>query len=262
MLLNFGFNVNQLINTNMKDLKGREALNNRFVKAFKLLEEKGEIIRNGHAKGLSAVSEQILGKKSHGHLINKYLTGERFIPYEAAERFCEIYAISKDFMFKGEGKVFAVTGLPIEYETGYRAPVEIVQESKILYSAMPALASSALGIEMNESLEYFNIPGMKGGQYVAFTISGNSMTPTLRDSDMVICKPFDNPERIIDNEVYAIVSDLAVQVKRIQKIYDFKTKKLQKIKLISDNYLEHDPFYLEIQQVRKILKVDRKITGL
>jgi len=248
----------------MKDTKGREALNNRFITAFKLLEEKGEIIRNGHAKGLSAVAEQILRKKANGHLINKYLSAERFIPYEAAERFCEFYSISKDFMFKGEGKVFAVSNAMVEYVNGNRAPQDstVAQEGKIIYTSVPALASSALGIEMNESLESFNIPGMKGGQYVAFTISGNSMSPTLTEGDMVICRPFDNFDRIVDNEVYAIVSDNGVQVKRLQKVYDLKSKKLVRLKMISDNYLEHDPFFLEIHQLRRIMKVDRKITSL
>lgn len=242
----------------MKDEKGREALNNRFKTAFRLLEERGEIIPNDHSKGFSAVAELIFGKRSYGHLINKFLNDERNVTYEQAERFCEVYGISKDFMFKGEGKVFAPSIK--EFINGHQAPTGEVLPGNILYPNVAALASSALGIEMHESAESFSIPGMTGGQYIAFSISGNSMHPTLADGDMVICRPLDTVERINDNEVYAVISDTGVQVKRIQKVY--KDKKLFRLKMISDNYLEHDPFFLNIGQVRQILKVDRKLTAL
>ena len=218
----------------MKDEKGREALNNRFKTAFRLLEEREEIIPNDHNKGFSAVAELIFGKRSYGHLINKFLNDERNITYEQAERFCEVYSISKDFMFKGEGKVFMPTLK--EFINGHQAPAaDVLATGNILYPNVAALASSALGIEMHESAESFSIPGMNGGQYIAFSISGNSMHPTLADGDMVICRPLDAIERIVDNEVYAVISETGVQVKRIQKVY--KDKKLIRLKMISDNYL-------------------------
>lgn len=53
----------------------------------------------------------------------------------------------------------------------------------------------------------------------------------------------------------------AVLVKRIQKIYS-KARRLIKLKLISDNYLEHDPIILNLHQVRKIMKVERKLAAI
>ena len=148
-----------------------------------------------------------------------------------------------------------------EFINGHQAPAaDVLATGNILYPNVAALASSALGIEMHESAESFSIPGMNGGQYIAFSISGNSMHPTLADGDMVICRPLDAIERIVDNEVYAVISETGVQVKRIQKVY--KDKKLIRLKMISDNYLEHDPFFFSIGQVRQILKVDRKLTAL
>lgn len=242
----------------MKDKKGRAALNERFKYAFKILEERGEIIRNDHSKGFSAVAETIFNNRAYGHLINKFLNDERYIKFEQAERFCEGYNVSLDFIFKGEGKAFVPK--KTEQNNGYRAPQENVH-STVLYSNVAALASSALGIDMYESAETFSIPGLKGGEYIAFSISGSSMSPTLEEDDIVICRPLEGVEKIKDNEVYAVVSDNGVQVKRVQKIYS-RTGKLIRLKMISDNYLEHDPFLMTIGEVRQILKVDRKLTAL
>ncbi len=246
----------------MKKNHGREALNDRFKKAFQLLIEREEIIPNDHSKGLSETAELIFGKRTYGHLLNKYLSGERFFPFKYVERFCEAFNISRDFMLKGEGPILQAN--PSEYSNRYRAPssdAQQVHEGNILYPNVAALASSALGIEMHESAESFSIPGLQGGQYIAFTISGNSMSPTLADGDMVICRPLEAVEKIKDNQVYAVISDNGVQVKRIQKIYS-PARRLIRLKMISDNYLEHDPFVLNISEVRKVLQVDRKLTAL
>jgi hypothetical protein len=247
----------------MKKNHGREALNDRFKTAFNLLIEKEEVIPNDHSKGFSTVADLIFGKRSYGHLINKYLNDERFFPYKHVERFCEAFNVSRDYMLKGEGNVFVSP--QTDFSNGYRAPsveqVSSVEEGNILYPNVAALASSALGIEMHESAESFSIPGLQGGQYIAFTISGNSMSPTLADGDMVICRPLDGVEKITDNEVYAVISDNGVQVKRVQKVYS-PSRRLIRLKMISDNYLEHDPFFLGIGEVRQILKVDRKLTAL
>lgn len=247
----------------MKKNHGREALNDRFKVAFNLLIEKEEVIPNDHSKGFSTVADLIFGKRSYGHLINKYLSDERKFPFKHVERFCEAFNVSRDYMLKGEGEVFLKSNKP-EFANGYRAPSNEqleLNEGNILYPNVAALASSALGIEMHESAESFSIPGLQGGQYIAFTISGNSMSPTLADGDMVICRPLEGVEKIVDNEVYAVISDNGVQVKRIQKVYS-PSRRLIRLKMISDNYLEHDPFFLGIGEVRQILKVDRKLTAI
>jgi hypothetical protein len=243
----------------MNNKKSRQALNDRFSAIIALLEESEEIVRSDREKGFSAVAEKILGDRRYGNLINKFLSGERLITYEQSERLCEAFDVSRDYMFKGEGLPFL--------EGRHRSltgNVRILghQRGNILFSDIEALASSAIDINVNETTERFSIPGFGGGDYVAFYISGNSMSPTIADGDMVICTAMEGIDRLADNEVYAIVTDNAVLVKRIQKVYTKNGRQLSKLKLISDNYLEHDPLLLEITQVRKIMKVVRKLAAL
>jgi hypothetical protein len=238
--------------------KGREALNARFKEVFALLEESGQIVRNDRQLGFSAVAEQVLGDRRYGNLINKFLDDKRYITFEQAERFAEAFNASRDYLFKGEGLPFLEAN-----NRSLTSNVRVLgkQRGNILFSDIEALASSAIDISVHESTERFSIPGLGGGDYVAFYISGNSMSPTIADGDMVICNELESSDRIADNEVYAIVTDNAVLVKRIQKIYT-KAKRLIKLKLISDNYLEHDPIILNLHQVRKIMKVERKLAAL
>jgi hypothetical protein len=49
-------------------------------------------------------------------------------------------------------------------------------------------------------------------------------------------------------------------VKRIKKM--FKNDKLFQLKLISDNYFDHDPFYVDIQQLKKIYKVVKRLSDI
>lgn len=242
----------------MNAKKGRQALNDRFIEVINLLEKEGLIVRNDREKGFSAVAARFLGDKRYGNLINKFLAGERMISFEQAECFCEEFNVSRDYMFKGEGLPFVKAN-----HRSLTGNVKILghQRGNILFSDIEALASAAIDISVHESTERFSIPGLGGDDYVAFYISGNSMSPTISDSDMVICSPLENNDRINDNEVYAIVTDNAVLVKRIQKVYT-KNRQLAKLKLISDNYLEHDPIILNISQVRKIMKVERKLAAL
>lgn len=242
----------------MNSKKGRAALNARFTEVFALLEQSAQIVRNDRERGLSAVAARVLGDRRYGNLINKYLSGERWITYEHAERFCEEFNASRDYLFKGEGLPFLeANNLSLTSNVRFLGK----QRASILFSDLDAFASSAIDIQVHESTERFCIPGLQDGDYVAFYISGASMEPTISDGDMVICSPLETSDRITDNEIYAIVTDTAVLVKRIQKVYGSK-RRLIKLKLISDNYLEHDPIIVNMNQVRKIMKVERKLAAL
>jgi len=130
----------------------------------------------------------------------------------------------------------------------------------ILYSNVSAFAGNTVGLEINEKKERFRIPGITGS-LVAFTIEGNSMSPTINSGDMVICSPISSLRDIKDNDIYAIVTKEFIWVKRIQLVKG-KSGTILQMKLISDNHLEYDPFSLETAKVKKILKVKLKLTGI
>lgn len=253
----------------------KELLNERFKIVFQHLVDKGEIVKSSRDKGMSSFAEKIMGNKSYGHIIRAYLkdSDARTITYTQAKRLVHHYNVNWSYMFEGIGEIFSqethemqqdvfdskdvLAGSP-KSDDVYTANIP-KHKTNIVFSSISAFASSTVDVGVHENSERFYIPGMQG-EHIAFYIKGESMTPTIADGDMVICRSLESHERIIENEIYAIVTSSGnVMVKRIQKILN-KHRQVQGIKCISDNYLEHDPFTLSINEVRKLLKVERKLT--
>ena len=252
----------------------KELLNQRFKIVFQHLVEKGEVVKSSREKGMSSFAEKIMGNKSYGHIIRAYLkdSDARTITYPQAKRLVNHYSVNWTYMFEGKGDVFVSekeedfsmneisAGSPKSDDVFTKTNVP-KHKTNILFSSISAFASSTVDVGVHADSEHFYIPGMQG-EHIAFYIKGESMIPTISDGDMVICRSLDSNERITENEIYAIVTSSGnVMVKRVQKIFN-KHRQLQGIKCISDNYLEHDPFTLTINEVQKLLKVERKLTGI
>jgi phage repressor protein C with HTH and peptisase S24 domain len=251
----------------------KELLNQRFKIVFQHLVEKGEVVKSSREKGMSSFAEKIMGNKSYGHIIRAYLkdSDARTITYQQAKRLVSHYSVNSAYMFEGKGTIFTSeeeafssneisAGSPKSDDVFTKTNVP-KHRTNIVFSSISAFASSTVDVGVHADSERFYIPGMQG-EHIAFYIKGESMIPTISDGDMVICRSLDSNERIIENEIYAIVTSSGnVMVKRIQKIFN-KHRQLQGIKCISDNYLEHDPFTLTINEVQKLLKVERKLTGI
>lgn len=265
------------IEQNIVTMTEKELLNERFKIIFQHLVDKGEIVKSSRDKGMSSFAEKIMGNKSYGHIIRAYLKegDNRTITYTQAKRLVKYYNVNWSYMFEGVGEIFAVDhqqnkgiqdnpeplgGSPKSDDVYTQSNIP-KHKTNILFSSISAFASSTVDVGVHADSERFYIPGMQG-EHIAFYIKGNSMTPTIADGDMVICRSLDSHERIVENEIYAIVTSSGnVMVKRIQKILN-KHKQVQDLKCISDNYLEHDPFTLSIHEVRKLLKVERKLTEI
>lgn len=292
-----------LIQQNVSIMAKKELLNDRFKIIFKLLEERGEIVKNSRTHGMSNFSEKLTGNKGYGHIIRAYLKDNkidnRMITYEQAERLVEFYSVRREYMFQGELPVFVdeeiqdledntqddpagtpdlLGGSPISddgkalhkkaaTDKNKKSEMDAVfnndaplHKKNIIFSTMSALASGAIDIGVHEDTERFYIPKMQGEHY-AFYVKGNSMSPTIADGDMVICRPMESHERIIENQIYAVSTKSGnLMIKRVQKIY--KNQQVHELKLISDNFLEHDPFLVPIQEVQKLMKVVRKLTDI
>ncbi len=234
----------------------RLELNRRFKLVYEELESRGEIKKNHRQKSKSAFASN-LGTKSH--IISLYLKGERKITYEQAKKMCQIYGISEAYMFQGIGEPFSTTKLP-NPEKRLCLALGIDFPPNILFTNVEAFASNTIGVDLWEENERFRIPGMKG-DLVAFYINGASMAPTIDAGDMVICTPIALNSNLEEDEVYAVVSNSCVWVKRVQKCYD-RHGLWTHLRLISDNRDEFDPFIIENSEVRRLLKVTRRITGL
>ncbi|MEM7105187.1 MAG: S24 family peptidase [Bacteroidota bacterium] len=246
----------------------RIELNNRFKTVFRLLTIHGKIVKNHRKLSKSAFARKL---KTKGHIIDKYLQGNRKITYAQAKRLCQEYGINEAFMFQGVGNPFQVTGPTfngafINHKTKEKAKVGNSQKpegsklSNILFTNIKAFASDALYMETGEHNELFHIPGLQG-DFVAFNIAGNSMTPTVCHGDMVICVALSSLNEVEENEIYALVTENSIRVKRLRRIYN-ESGKLSHLKLISDNFIEHDPVVIQATEVRQIFKVEKRLTGL
>ena len=105
------------------------------------------------------------------------------------------------------------------------------------------------------SLPTFSLPCFMNGTYRGFEVEGDSMTPTMRHADYVICSYVEKWEYLKPMNVYNLVTKDCITVKRVAQAYK---KGSEAVKLMSDNRF-YAPFevawedVLEIWQVRGIL---------
>ncbi len=236
-------------------------LNNRFIKAFKLLEERGAIVKNDRSgKGVGDVADKILGNKAYGHIIRAFLNpgSKRVVDYGQAQSFCRAFDINEAWLLHGIGNPF-----------GFEAPGEALSGDRmvssgpgnIMFTTIRAFAGSTLGSESQEDNTFFSIPGVSGTGLVAFQIEGSSMDPVIRHTDIVVCRSVENLNDIRDNEIYAVRSNGNVWVKYVQKIFNNRGR-IVRMKMISANYFDHDPFEEDVNETTRLYKVVRKISNL
>lgn len=236
----------------------RLELNDRFIRVFQMLEDKGVIIKNDrNGKGIGDVAEKILGNKGYGHIIRAFLTNDdkRVVSYSQARKFCREYGVNEDFMLDGTGTAFGVDLPKRTSELGLITP-----KGNILFTTVEAFAGSSVDTSSfaAEDSSWFSLPGLQGGSLVAFQINGNSMEPVIMDNDIVVCREVERLDQIKENEIYAVKNNGSLWVKYVQRINH--GGRATHLKLISANHLEHDPFIEELNVHTRLYRVVRKIS--
>ncbi len=239
----------------------RLELNERFIKVFDLLEERGVIKKNDRdGKGMKDFAERILGNKGYGHIVRAFLNEDdkRVIDYHHARAICREYGVNEKYLLEGIGSPFGmeVPKLKDENFAGY-------SKGNIMYTTVEAFAGSTIGQSSfeREELDSFSIPGVSGSGLVAFPIKGNSMEPVIQNGDIVVCREVTSLQNIKENEIYAVKTNGSLWVKYVKKITDAKGR-ISHLKLISANHFEHDPFEEEVNEYTRIYKVFRKISEI
>lgn len=105
---------------------------------------------------------------------------------------------------------------------------------------------------------FFTLPDLSGGNLVSFPCNGSSMSPVINHGDIVVCRETKVTE-IKDGEIYAVRNNGSVWVKYVRTIKDADGE-IQKLKLSSADYLEHDPFIEVINDFTRVYKVIRRIS--
>jgi transcriptional regulator with XRE-family HTH domain len=123
--------------------------------------------------------------------------------------------------------------------------------------AQAGYARARLEPEFLQSYPAFNLPGIqfRNATFRAFEVAGDSMHPTIHNGDILICSYISNWTHLWPGELYVIVLQDDVLVKRIMQT-DTSTGR---IKLRSDNDF-YEPFELGLDEVVEIWKVYAKLT--
>lgn len=231
-------------------------VNQRFIHVYNLLEKQGLI------RGKSDLAKHL---STYNHVINSILQGKRNLTVEQISLLCNHYHIDANYLFGRDVVPFIANGNGNkEVLTSGKNSIVLSGRENIRLVPQSALAGYALDFQSPayfQELPSFSIPGMNG-ELLAFPVSGDSMLPTITSGDLVICealeRPLDGSFPIIrDNEVYVIVSDVVV-VKRIQQI---KTDGIvTELRLISDNTSVYQPYQLELEEIKQVLRVKRRLT--
>lgn len=237
----------------------RLLLNERFLKVFELLEERGIVIKNDRGgRGMGDFAEKLLGNRGYGHIIRAYLnpSDKRVISYSQARTLCRQFGVSESYMLDGIGTPF---GFDLPRES---AAAPNFANGNILFTTTEAFAGTSVEASSfaKEDNSWFSIPGVSGNGLVAFPIKGNSMEPIIQNQDMVICRQIEDVNNVRDNDIYAVKSNGSLWVKYVQRI--FHGGRVTHLKLISANHLEHDPFVEEVNVHTRLYKVERKISDL
>ena len=243
----------------------RIELNERFKVVFNALEDRGEIIKNDrNGRGVGDFAEKILGKRTHGHIIRDFLDPDknRWFDYKYIQPLCKHYGVSRRYMRDGLGTPFGSDY--VERPTDDARPMNGGgRRGNIVFTTAKAFAGSGFASDSfnDEGIQTFSIPEIHSDNMYAFYIQGNSMEPVINNNELVLCQYIDDINRIRDNEIYAVVHDGTMWVKYVQCVRD-KQRRVRRLKLISENKLEHDPFEEEVNQTTRVYRVMKRLADV
>ncbi len=240
----------------------RILLNERFIKVFNLLQERGDIVLNDrNGKGMGDFAERILGNRAYGHIIRAFLNTDdkRVIDYRHARSLCHEYGVNEAYMIDGEGT-------PFGFDLPPNAQGVDGMTGNILFTSVQAFAGSGVdsnedGRASSEDNAYFALPGVSGTGLVAFPVEGDSMDPIIQDGDIVICREISGVYEIKNNEIYAVKHDGSLWIKYVKRIEDQRGR-IKSLRLISANYLEFDPITAEVSEYTRLYKVIKRVSNL
>jgi phage repressor protein C with HTH and peptisase S24 domain len=224
----------------------------RFIKCHEKLKDEG-IIRSSRqfAKEVKFIPQSL----------SEILNGKRDVTIELLRKSIEVFHFNPIYVFTGRGSMF----LDPEDSDGFKV-LTVVTDSdnreRIVHVPVPAQAGYSK--EWNDptfvkELPTFSLPDHQfaSGTFRAFTVSGDSMFPTLKGGEIVVCRfiePLIWKSNVRSGNVYVIITQGDVYVKRIENTLE----KDEKLVLISDNNF-YTPFpmpgaeIIEVWEVRSVI---------
>lgn len=229
----------------------KSIVNQRFREVYE------ELYKSNKIRGKSDIAEKL---GTYNHVVNSILKGQRNITVEQLSKLFDVYQVNANYLFglsnnlflKGSNSPLIPTRSLGEKQIGGRRNIVLVPDRALAGYALQHQEADFL-----DGLQHFSIPHMDG-QLIAFEISGDSMTPTITNGDLVVCEGLERGEPLRDNQVYVIVTDVVV-AKRVQQIRE--GEEAGRLRLISDNDVVYKPYEVDLEDIRQILKVKCRLTS-
>ena len=214
-------------------------ITSRFIKCHDYLKSTGAI------RSSAAFAEVI---ETHRQTLNDILKGRREVKTDMLQHAIEKFYLNPYYLFSGRGEMFVNPNVETQDEGDNIKLIPI--------KAQAGYSDHILDPIYHADLPSFRLPiaKFKTGEFVSFEVEGESMYPTLEDSDLLICsllEPIYYAHTVKDGQIYVVVTKEEVLVKRIQnKIH---TNAL--LILESDNS-DFKPKNMRITKVQEIWKIE------
>ncbi len=225
----------------------------RFIECYQQL-------RNHNA--VRSARQFAMSLEFHPQSWNEILKGRREVTLSLVERAVDKYAFNPIYLYTGDGPYLRDESL----NSGLRVLTVVtdsVGNENILHvptKAQAGYTADAAPLEAIESLMTYAIPGMEHrfGTFRSFEIEGESMMPTIRPGEIVVCRyiqPDFWEKQIQDDQVYIVVSKEDLVIKRIKN----RLSKHGALHLHSDN-TEFEPYLMPQESIQELWHVEKVIS--
>jgi phage repressor protein C with HTH and peptisase S24 domain len=175
------------------------------------------------------------------------------IPYPTLEKLAQIYKCTPEYIESGQQASIdtqdKITGKNIRPLV---VTVDSTGKENIVVIPVKARAGYMLGYgdpEYIKTLYTCSLPGFTNSTYRIFEVEGHSMNSTLESGDMVVASYVENWSDIKDDDVYVVVSEDGIVVKRVQNMID----RASGILITSDNP-QFAPDFISAEKIYEVWK--------
>lgn len=158
---------------------------------------------------------------------------------------------------------YLMTGVPTGHESFSPMPTRYIitdyqERNKILL--VPHKAEAGYRQHLNDqqylgSLQTISLPGLEGGDYRAFEVSGTSMSPTFEPGDLVICEHIERADEIEDGHPHVLVTTEGICLKRVTNAVA-----LRGYLIIESDNPAYKPDIIPPSEVLEMWKYRKKVT--
>ncbi len=196
---------------------------------------------------------------------NQMKAGKREINLEALQAFAKIYNVDLSYILSGKGKAFSVSTEKKSPSINNVHPLIVTVDNSGMENIIMVESKAAAGYikgylqpEYFKKLPTFSLPGaqFRNGTFRCFQTAGDSMNQTIHNNDLVIGEHTENLKDIKCGDIYIVVSNEAIVIKRVSGI----NTKSHSLELSSDNP-EYSPYLIKMEDIKEVWKAKVKISS-